>query len=68
MWAAMPAGRGSRAKAWCCIGVATGFPVDDQVPRQIVLREALPLTAAGKIDKAALLQEAAAGSGFKPAG
>ena len=40
---------------WCAKHLA-----DYKVPRQIVLREALPMTPAGKIHKAALRDEAVA--------
>ena len=39
-------------RAWCAQHLA-----DYKVPRQIVLREALPMTPAGKIHKAALRNE-----------
>jgi fatty-acyl-CoA synthase len=43
-------------RAWCAERLA-----DYKVPRQIVLREALPMTPAGKIHKAALRSEGGAG-------
>ncbi len=43
-------------RQWCTDQLA-----DYKVPRQVVLREALPMTPAGKIHKAALRAEAAAG-------
>ncbi|MFO1195950.1 MAG: AMP-binding protein [Burkholderiaceae bacterium] len=42
----------SQLRAWCAEGLA-----DYKVPRQIVFRESLPLTPAGKIHKAALRTE-----------
>ena len=44
--------READVRSWCAEHLA-----DYKVPRQVVLRDALPLTPAGKIHKAALRQE-----------